>query len=234
MTGEANPPQRPGRTPLPAAAPAGRRRLPRTQVCTISSSHSQTAPPGTVGQRRQGAPPAGREGASVSCWPVKQTGMAVLCPHRSRLAMERRVGSGSAHGPHLLTVSVRTSAAKSHSGVSARSSRASADAGALTILLGQAPSDRGRQRPPRPRCLIPRHPSPPSRRQAARNPVAATRFSTAPELCDEAHLLEPAQLEELRLLSSAEMDSAKPGTAWYASRTGPSSTSAAPAAATAP
>ena len=57
-----------------------RRRLPRTQVCTISSSHSQTAPPGTVGQRRQGAPPAGREGASISCWPVRHTGMAVLCP----------------------------------------------------------------------------------------------------------------------------------------------------------
>ena len=58
----------------------------------------------------------------------------------------------------LLTVSVRTSAAKSHSGVSARSSRASADAGAPTILLGQAPSDRGRQRPPRPGCLIPCRP----------------------------------------------------------------------------
>src|SRR5207302_6229158 len=29
-------------------------------------------------------------------------------------------------------------------------------------------------------------------------------------VCDEAHLLEPAQLEELRLLTSAEMDSASP------------------------
>src|SRR5689334_19678776 len=68
---------------------------------------------------------------------------------------------GSAYGPYLLAVSVRTSAAKSHSGVSARSHGASADAGAPTILLGPAPSDRGRQRPPRPRCLIPCHPVPP-------------------------------------------------------------------------
>jgi hypothetical protein len=39
-----------------------------------------------------------------------------------------------------------------------RSSRASADAGAPTILLGQAPRDRRRQHPPRPGCLIPCHP----------------------------------------------------------------------------
>ena len=78
----------------------------------------------------------------------------------TRISLDLR---GSAHGPHLLTVSVR-SAAKSHSGVSARSSRASADAGAPTILLGQAPRDRRRQRPPRPGCLIPCHPVSPSRR----------------------------------------------------------------------
>jgi type II secretory pathway predicted ATPase ExeA len=29
-------------------------------------------------------------------------------------------------------------------------------------------------------------------------------------ICDEAHLLDPAQLEELRLLTNAEMDSASP------------------------
>ena len=71
----------------------------------------------------------------------------------TRISLDLR---GSAHRPHLLAVSVR-SAAKSHSGVSARSSRASADAGAPTILLGQAPRDRRRQRPPRPGCLIPCH-----------------------------------------------------------------------------
>ena len=65
---------------------------------------------------------------------------------------------GPAHGSHLLTASVCGGAASSHSGVSARSSRTSADAGAPTILLGQAPSDRRRQRPPRPGCLIPFHP----------------------------------------------------------------------------
>src|SRR4029450_5721678 len=49
------------------------------------------------------------------------------------------------------------------------------------LPLGEAPRDREEQRPPRPRCLIPCRPSPPSRRQAARNPVAATRLATAPD-----------------------------------------------------
>ncbi|MGD0609079.1 MAG: AAA family ATPase [Streptosporangiaceae bacterium] len=39
---------------------------------------------------------------------------------------------------------------------------------------------------------------------------AAERHRRVVLLCDEAHLLEPAQLEELRLLSNAEMDSASP------------------------
>ena len=54
---------------------------------------------------------------------------------------------------------------------------------------------------------------PPSRRGHARNVKAQVRTSfTARTVgkCDEAHLLEPAQLEELRLLTNAEMDSASP------------------------
>jgi type II secretory pathway predicted ATPase ExeA len=39
---------------------------------------------------------------------------------------------------------------------------------------------------------------------------AAERHRRVVLLCDEAHLLDPAQLEELRLLSNAEMDSASP------------------------
>jgi hypothetical protein len=89
--------------------------------------------------------------------------------HRQRSSIQQIFGDmcGSAHGPYLRTMSVRSSAAKPQSGVSARSSRASADASAPTILLGQAPSDRGQRRPRRPGCLIPSHPvspvSPPGR-----------------------------------------------------------------------
>src|SRR5260370_7116253 len=39
---------------------------------------------------------------------------------------------------------------------------------------------------------------------------AAERHRRVVLICDEAHLLDPAQLEELRLLTSAEMDSASP------------------------
>ena len=80
---------------------------------------------------------------------------------------------GSAHGAHLLTISVRTSAARSHSGVGALSSRASAGAGTPTILLGQAPRRRGRQRPPRPGCLVPCQPVSPQAARGATCPLGS-------------------------------------------------------------
>jgi Tn3 transposase DDE domain len=67
-------------------------------------------------------------------------------PPASRTATEHKVGDprGSAPGPHLLTVSV----SKPHSGMSARSGRASMVTDAPRILLGQAPRDRTWERLP--------------------------------------------------------------------------------------
>jgi hypothetical protein len=45
-----------------------------------------------------------------------------------------------------------------HLGVLGSPARTRRDRWAPVIPLGQAPSDRGRQRPPRPRCLVPCHP----------------------------------------------------------------------------
>ena len=95
----------------------------------------------------------------------------------TRISLDLR---GSAHGPHLLAVSVR-SAAKSHSGVSARSSRASADAGAPTILLGQAPRDRRPQRPSRLGRPIPSHVVSPVALPGSAEPCCCYMFCYTPK-----------------------------------------------------
>jgi hypothetical protein len=72
ITGEANPPRRPARAPVPAAAPAGRGRPPHTQVSTISSSHSHTGPPVPLSGARLVSPASGgrsrADGTCAICW----------------------------------------------------------------------------------------------------------------------------------------------------------------------
>lgn len=63
-------------------------------------------------------------------------------------AANSRQGGLSARAAYAYRLGT-TGAAKSHSGVSARSSQASEDAGAPTILPGRAPSDREQKRLPR-------------------------------------------------------------------------------------
>ncbi len=68
----ANPPQRPARAPVPAAAPADRGRQPQTQVSTISSSHCQTGSPVPLSGVRLVSPASGRrsrsDGTGAICW----------------------------------------------------------------------------------------------------------------------------------------------------------------------
>jgi hypothetical protein len=112
-----------------------------------------------------------------------QAGKGFRHPPPARAGPDQAVvATCSAHGPYLLMVSGRSSPGESQSSVSARS----------------MPAQRGRRYADR--YFWARHPeiaggsvhhvhavssratpSPPSRRQAARSPVAATRFATASE-----------------------------------------------------
>ena len=76
------------------------------------------------------------------------------------------------------TTPVRLTTSSDTCAVQAASDR---KASAPAILLGQAPSDRGRQRPPRPGCLVRSHTvSPVSLPGRAKPPVPTTCLITAP------------------------------------------------------
>ena len=178
ITGEANPPQeRPAPAPLPAAAPAGRRRQdPRP---TSSPPRPATARPrrpvpsgSGVEERRllgaqRPAPPARRRtrprrAVGAPMLPVMLTGgNGAQSNSRQRLSARAAFAYG-------LTTYERCQNSIS-GGQPAPSSWAAHKRGRRRAddTSGPTPRGPGRQCPPRPRCLVPRHPgspvSPPGR-----------------------------------------------------------------------
>ena len=81
----------------------------------------------------------------------------------------------------LLAVSIRNGGRQVSFRRDCAFKRASADAGAPTILLGRAPSDRGRRRPPRPRCLASCRPVSPVALPGSAEPCCCYMFCYTPE-----------------------------------------------------